>query len=69
MLINLTDSSVLLDPPFSSGGQSERKIKQCVTKEGKNRMNQLKTQIKLQQIKSLITVKLEQQSRKVPRSR
>lgn len=60
MLINLTDSPVPLDPPFSSGGQSERKIKHRATKEGKNRLDQFKTQIKLQQIKSLITVKLEQ---------
>lgn len=47
MLINLTDSPALPGPSFSSGGQSERKIKQGVTKEIRNWPNLFRTQIKL----------------------
>lgn len=65
MLINLTDSPVLPGPSFSSGGQSERKIKQHATKERRNWHNRFRTRIKLQHaVTSLITVKVEQQSKR-----
>lgn len=60
MLINLTDSPVLPGPSFSSGDQSERKIKQRVTKERRNWPNQFKN-AKKRRHKYLIT---EQPSKK-----